>query len=387
MLANEEIGKKINSDLSLSVSPWMTEFINLFKNKTDGLEITIISPNLFNNKSENFFIDDIKVHLIKYKQEFTPHRAHNLSFKYRISRNNISKIVHNVNPDLIHLFGSENPVYSSSFLDLYKKYPIILSIQGFVSLSSKPKNILKQFVRWNRIRFENKINLLANDITVASKNVTEELNKKNVKAKLHSIFYPTTTPNFSAENIKDKKYDLVYYAKITHDKGVEDFIKTIHILKEKGHLLKAIIIGGGAVEYVEKVQKMVVDLGLSNDISFTGYLKSQQEVFKIASSAKVYVLPTHFDGIPGTIREAMIMKLPVIAYAVGGIPTFNFEKECITLVEKKNIVELAQKIIDTLTNTDKTRLIVSNAYELMKKHYNNDDIYNNLILAYKEVLK
>ena len=46
--------------------------------------------------------------------------------------------------------------------------------------------------------------------------------------------YPTTNSIFSAENTI-KKYDIVYYAKITKEKGVEDLLAAILILKKPVH--------------------------------------------------------------------------------------------------------------------------------------------------------
>jgi glycosyltransferase involved in cell wall biosynthesis len=386
ILANEEIGEKINSDLSLSVSSWMTEFIDLFKNNKHGLEITVISPNLYSNKEIFFVLNDIKVILIKYRPNFLPAAAYNLSLNYGLTRKKISALVDEINPDIIHLFGSENPIYAASFLNLYNKFPILLSVQGFVSLSSKPPNIFSKYVRWNRIRFEKKINSLAKNITVATKNVTEQLSITSPNANFYPIYYPTTIPKISADVCK-KEYDLVYYSRIVKDKGIEDFISALDILNKTGQDYNAIVIGGGAQIYIDEIKKKVSALGLTNKIRFTGFLETQQEVFRLAAKAKVYVLPTYFDGIPGTIREAMMMRLPVIAYSVGGIPTFNADKKCITLVEKQNIDELAVKIRDVLTDLNTTKSLVENAYELMQNQFSNKKIYGALVKTYKNVLK
>lgn len=110
-------------------------------------------------------------------------------------------------------------------------------------------------------------------------------------------------------------------------------------------------------------------------------------MFKLAAQAKVYVLPTHFDGIPGSIREAMFMKIPVIANAVGGIPTFNREKECIALVEKENISELVHKIQLVLDNESYTQDLVNNAYNLITDKYDNAKIYTNVLNIYQDILQ
>ena len=58
-------------------------------------------------------------------------------------------------------------------------------------------------------------------------------------------------------------------------------------------------------------------------LNLLGFLKSQQDIYEHAIHSRIYVLPTYHDIIPGTIIESMFMKLPGIAYAVGGIPELN----------------------------------------------------------------
>ena len=67
------------------------------------------------------------------------------------------------------------------------------------------------------------------------------------------------------------------------------------------------------------------------------------DVFKEAIKAKICVLPTYYDVIPGTIIESMFMKIPVVAYAVGGIPTLNDNVETVRLVDKYDINGLAKE--------------------------------------------
>ncbi len=131
---------------------------------------------------------------------------------------------------------------------------------------------------------------------------------------------------------------------------------------------------------------MIATYALEDNITFAGFQPTQQDVFKLAAQACVYVLPTHFDGIPGSIREAMFMKIPVVANAVGGIPSLNDERECVTLVEKDNISDLVEKILLVLNNKGRTQLVVENAFNLINDRFNNDKIYANLLSIYKDVL-
>ena len=73
-------------------------------------------------------------------------------------------------------------------------------------------------------------------------NVLNKINPTSIK---FDSYYPTTIPEVSAHDFPQKKYDLVYFARIAKDKGIEDFIEAVSQLKMSSQNIKAIIIGGG----------------------------------------------------------------------------------------------------------------------------------------------
>jgi glycosyltransferase involved in cell wall biosynthesis len=382
---NSEVAKRIASTPFPSVAPWITELIHLFRNGNE-IDLSIVSPNYYNNKNQYFKIDDIKFFLYKYNPFYLPKRAYNFAYNYNKIQRLVSDIINSVKPDLIHLYGSENPLYSVGILPLLNKYPVLVTIQGFVSLSSKPKNFIQRYIRWNRIRIERKINSNALFFTCASNDVSKCLKAFTSKAECFEFHYPTTIPEFISNDFQDKRYDIVYYAAISKEKGIEDLLKAIRIIKMTRPSIKAIVIGGGNCSYVSYIRSVISDFGLNENIFLAGFQSTQQEAFKLAVQARVYVLPTHFDGLPGSLREAMFMKLPVVSYAVGGIPELNSDKESVTLVENQNIDELVEKIQLVLDNRERTDRLVNNAYEVITSKYDNGKIYANLLNIYTDII-
>lgn len=383
--ANKEIADLLGSEKHLFVSPWITDLIELFRKRED-IELSIISPNYYENKFKYFLIDNIKVYLYQYRPWYLPFEAYNLSYNYKIAQNSILKIIAGLNPDLVHLHGAENPLYSTAALALMDENPVLITLQGFVFLSSKKRNPLSNFIRWNRIRIEKKINTQGRYFTVATDDVVKNLKIFNKNASYFYDHYPTAKPKIAIKDSTEKKYDVVYFARISRDKGIEDLIEAVKILKIKHEHIKVIVIGGGNANYVRSLKMKIEKEDLHHAIHFAGFLPTQEDVFKLASQARVSVLPTYFDGVPGSIREAMAMKIPVVAYAVGGIPSLNDEKECLTLVEKRNIPELAEKIELVLNDNARTNKIVENAFDMVNNKYDNDKIYQNLITIYNKIL-
>ena len=382
--ANEEVANQIGKKTDM-FAPWMSEFIEMFKNKTD-IKLTIIAPNCINNKNINFSKDGIDFFFYKERVVGLLKKSRDLTYSYLFATRNVINIVRKINPDVIHLFGSENPIYAASAIKLMKTYPILVSIQGFVHQSPSKRNLIANFIRYNRIRIELIINKTASYFASGTEEINKYLKTINPKAKIYWSMNPTTNSIFSAQN-SIKQYDIVYYAKITKEKGVEDLLDAILILKKTRPLISALIIGGGNASYIDYIRSRITSSNLDENIFFAGFQASQQDVFKLAAQARIYVLPTHFDGLPGSLREAMFMKLPVVAYAVGAIPQLNRDKECITLVEKQNINDLVAKIELVLEDKERTNRLVRNAYEVITDKYDNSTIYDNLLSIYADIIR
>ena len=119
-----------------------------------------------------------------------------------------------------------------------------------------------------------------------------------------------------------------------------------------------------------------------------GFLPTQDDVHRLASQAKISVLPTYHDVISGTILESMFLKIPVVAYDVGSIHEVNKKEEIISLIGKQNIDELAHKINYLLDNPDIAEKRAEKGYERAHEmfYHSNDEIKDSLLQAYNKVI-
>lgn len=108
-------------------------------------------------------------------------------------------------------------------------------------------------------------------------------------------------------------------ANLIPKKGQPTAIKAVAELKKAG-LEPVLWIAGDVVgndySYQRSLEKMIADLKLENNIHLIGW---RSDVPSIMKKADVVILPTHEEGFGHVILEAMLLKVPVIATAVGGI--------------------------------------------------------------------
>ncbi len=142
---------------------------------------------------------------------------------------------------------------------------------------------------------------------------------------------------------------------------------------------KLILIGEGKLK--ESVELLVSEKNLNTNVFFLG---KRNDVLKIIPLCNALIMPSLIEGLPGVILEAMISKTIVIAYNVGGIGEV-INKETGFLIDKDDTESFLTAMI-SLSKIENRDQIVSNAYDLIYKNYNNVYIAKEFEKAYFEVI-
>jgi len=152
---------------------------------------------------------------------------------------------------------------------------------------------------------------------------------------------------------------IMMASRLNPQKGVEDLLRAAAIVTNRCPEARFLIVGekqqdGNIVlaadkEFAHKMEQLVVDLGLSRHVIFTGY---RSNVPEILAQATVSVLPSHSEGLSNSLLEAMASGIPVVATRVGGNPELVKDGETGLLVPPHDPDALAQAICTLLQNRD-----------------------------------
>jgi glycosyltransferase involved in cell wall biosynthesis len=381
--ANQEVKDHFKTPHVEETAPWIINLIELIRTRKD-IELHIVSPNIFSNRRSTFYINRVTYHFYEVHSRMVPGIVSVLlsrlfSKDYTRIQTRINGIIEEIQPEIIHLHGAENPYYSAGIIPLIGKYPILLTIQGFARNSSLRNTTIKKC-----IQIEEQIISKINHFGVRTQEMCEIILSINHKAQLHYHNYPVTIPQYIKNN--ESIFDIIYFARLSKDKGIEDLLQALALLKKEKMDISLHIVGTGGKLYKYKLIRIIKALKIESNVVWAGFMKNQQDVFKYSANAKICVLPTYHDSIPGTIIESMFMKLPVVAYAVGGIPELNSKEETILLVEKNNISQLAVKISQLLNNTDLQNTLAEKAFFHIRERNNNKTVINDIVDAYNSIL-
>jgi glycosyltransferase involved in cell wall biosynthesis len=195
----------------------------------------------------------------------------------------------------------------------------------------------------------------AHCLIVLSKEFRKSLIKMHITVPIHI----TTTKvddrlvrNFDICCRTGKVETLLFLARIEKRKGVFTIIDIYSVIKKKYPQLKLRIVGDGTA--MKEVREYSANI---DDIVFTGKLNGEQLATEFIRS-DIYILPTHGEGMPASVLEAMAFGLPVITRPVGGIVDF-FTDEMGALVEglkAENYIPVIEKYINDTQLTQSTAI-------------------------------
>ena len=359
---------------------WITNMISLFEDD-NNVELHVISQHRWIKGYKSFKHKSVTYHFYNPGIPFIGRHwpgffRMDIWTDFFLIKKIVARIIKKIKPDIIHLHGAENE-FCSTIIQFNKIYPVFITIQGFIYKSSTRSTSVKR-----RVQNENRIIKMFRHFGYRTETMGVDIKVLNKEAVLHWHHYPIE--KISPVEV-GKQFDLVFFARVCKEKGIGDLLEAVAVIKKEKPDISLCVIGGGKTENWKGKAK---ELGISENVYWAGFLPGQKDVHKMASTAKVSVLPTHHDIISGTIIESLFLKLPVVAYDVGSIHEVNKHEKIISLVEKFDIKLLAKSIMLLLNNEILRDKIAEQGYIRANEMFNTGSaaIRTEMLNTYSEVI-
>lgn len=110
------------------------------------------------------------------------------------------------------------------------------------------------------------------------------------------------------------------------------------------------------------------------------------EKYRWLQEADIFVLPSHAEGLPMSLLEAMSAGLPVVTTPVGGIPSVIRSGENGLLVPAGDVPALTEALCHLLQSASERRRLGSAAQALVTERYGVDRAAGQLLEIYRELL-
>jgi glycosyltransferase involved in cell wall biosynthesis len=136
-------------------------------------------------------------------------------------------------------------------------------------------------------------------------------------------------------------------ARFNEQKDQTTLLKAIAQLKDDSIHLD--LVGSGPS--LESCKALAKSLGIENQVSFLG---DRRDVPDLLAQSQIFILSTHYEGLPISILEAMRAGLPVVATSVNGIPEEVVDGKTGFLAPRQDVQALADAL-HTLINSPEIR--------------------------------
>jgi glycosyltransferase involved in cell wall biosynthesis len=234
-------------------------------------------------------------------------------------------------------------------------------------------------------RIESKLFEISDKITSVASSVSHELGEYGLDPSTvevigngvdEKLFYPTQSKN-------RKKY-ILYTGRLSYRKGLFDFIECGISICSRYPDVNFKLTGKGPL--FDKLKKIVYESGYEDRFEFLGHVE-KSKLIELYQNATLFILPSHYEGLPTTLLEAMSCGLPVVATAVSGNLDVMESKKNGILVPIKSPDKMAEAVSFLLDDENLRKKIGIAARKTIEESFTWNAISNKILRCYNCVCK
>lgn len=179
------------------------------------------------------------------------------------------------------------------------------------------------------------------------------------------------------------RHELLFLGRITDKKGAFDLLRALPAVLARWPALHVTMAGPGEIE---RARELAAQLGLPDGVvDFPGWIEGPRKLQAMAG-AGTFVLPSHFEGVPIGVLEAMAQGMAVVATRVGGIPDVIDSGRNGRLVTAGDVTALSAALMEVLEHAAETEDQVACAFATVHAHHL-PAIVHGLSTVYEEVIQ
>jgi len=234
-------------------------------------------------------------------------------------------------------------------LGLHRKYPWVAWNHGYTATSRLDRAYTK-LDRWS-LRGAYRV------VTVC-RPFAEQLERLGVQPDRITILHNSVKPfvPLPEEAVQSVRHELgladdeaviLSVGRLSREKGHADLIRAAAALEAMSGAprFRVVIVGDGPER--ERLAQLASRLGIEKRITFAGFQRDTKPYYAMAT---VMAVPSHSEGSPNVVLEAMAAGLPIAANAVGGVPEILEENVTGLMVPPRNPEAMAKALLRILSD-------------------------------------
>ena len=354
-----------------------------------GHKVWIITHRIENEEYSNFHknVTIEFVSSIKYEGGLPPSFSDNIKFVLQAMMKG-SRLIKKEKIQLIHS-NNFSPALSSSILSYLTGVPHVTAMWDIFSLCGdnywtkwgNQKGVSKLHVFLGP-RFEKLILKMRHSAIHTISRASEEDLVKFGSTK--PIFVIDPTINLMEQStVEPNNLQFVYVGRLVFYKNLETVIRAVAIVKKSYEKIKLAIIGGGP--HKESLVTLIGQLGLQDNIEFSGFV-SEKEKYEVISSSIAMVFPSLCEGFGLVILESFSCSKPVLVSNVRPLSDIVENNKDGLVIEATDERKWADAMIHIIQDTANSQMMGSYGRKKLETHYNLDNSISQIESMYHKIV-
>jgi glycosyltransferase involved in cell wall biosynthesis len=322
-------------------------------------------------------------------------------------------LINQVQPDIIHIHGTENP-FSCIIGDV--KIPVVISTQGNITaiLKKYTSGIEQKYFSINNYNIKNIRSFVYSKpfnhgykefLKMQKreernlKNCTNIIGRTDWDRRITSILSPNRNYYHNDEILRDIFYvekwaypvrgdKLILHSTISNSpyKGFETICESLYELKKANiNNVEWRVAGLSDSDVIVKVvRKKLKDKYPQSGMILLGHINENQLIEKL-KEVHIYVMPSHIENSSNSLSEAMILGMPCIAAFSGGTGSLLKDGEEGILIQDGDPLAMAGAILELYRDKELSLKYGENARKRALKRHDKQTIVNDLLAIYNNI--
>jgi len=267
---------------------------------------------------------------------------------------------------------------------LRRRYPWIAFHHGYTATDLK-MSAYNQLDRWSLRGVERAVTVCG---PFADQLARIGVPRARIRIRHNSVRMPAPPPFETVRRLRqslgigDRERVVLAVGRFSREKGHTDLIDAFALLRRsRGQGVRLLLVGDGPER--SRIESAVRAGGLAGAVVFTGQVPDVQPFYALAAALAV---PSHSEGSPNVVLEAMAAGVPVVATAVGGVPELVNDGETGLLVAARTPSTLAAALDRVLSDEPLARRLAQQANARVGREFTADAYKRDLLEIYHDTV-
>jgi glycosyltransferase involved in cell wall biosynthesis len=286
------------------------------------------------------------------------------------------------NINILHTHGYKGNILMGFIPKRFRKLPLVRTVHGWTNVTKFSRLRLYEWADGLSLKHADAV-CLVNETMLAHPRFAGMR-----RDKLHII--PNGIPELDEIQPMQKdeivefcsnRFTIVSIGRLSKEKGYEYLLQAFAQIISNVPNARLLIIGEGPER--TELEDTIRALGLTRKVMLPGYRENAR---RYLSYCRVFVLSSLTEGLPITLLEAMQTGIPVVATAVGGIPSVVKPTITGTLIPPSDPSLMSESILEIYMSYENATRAAERAKYLIREEYSSARMTQSYCELYKTLL-